>query len=196
MTNSELYQTAIHAREFHYQNLNYWTNFYAIVNGALFVAYYNIVDKISIDDILKMLVVALGFLTALAWIQTVRGHYYWLLSWTNIVKIHENVVVAQGQKKVYDDFKEQNKDFHTGNVSTQRITVRIVGFLCVAWFGLCIFQASSLIKKYCFCCFCHCVGVCLIMLVLIGVCMFLFLGVKSRQGESREKRRTKFLIIP
>ena len=79
------YMRAIKAREHHYNNFNYWMNFYAIIIGALFVGYY----KIKEDELLKAIVTFIGFATTLAWLQSFRGYYHWIKHWMNVVIFHE-----------------------------------------------------------------------------------------------------------
>ena len=80
------YEKAIEGRNFHYQNYNTWVNYYSIFNGALFIGYYSLKD----GDLLKTIIVLLGFVTAICWHLTVKGHYNWMISWINIVHEYEN----------------------------------------------------------------------------------------------------------
>ena len=81
------YEKAIEGRNFHYQNYNTWVNYYSIFNGALFVGYYSLLQKET--SILLALIALLGFISAICWHSTVKGHYIWMISWINIVHNYE-----------------------------------------------------------------------------------------------------------
>lgn len=84
------FQHAIEARQHHYNNFNYWMNFYAIVIGALFVGYYNTTD----NCLLNVVIVILGFATTFAWLQSFRGYYHWIKHWIEVVKFHEDNILS------------------------------------------------------------------------------------------------------
>lgn len=143
------FQHAIEARQHHYNNFNYWMNFYAIVIGALFVGYYNTTD----NCLLNVVIVILGFATTFAWLQSFRGYYHWIKHWIEVVKFHEDNYIKSlrndcepnssgvsemDQLRVYNLYYESNDEnsrcpLKTRNISTQKMTLRLIFVLLVAW---------------------------------------------------------------
>lgn len=185
------YKRAIIAREHHYKNFNYWMNFYAIIIGALFVGYYTIDD----DLLLKMIVALMGFAASFAWFQSFRGYYHWIKQWMNVVMFYEekylqeentqNGNIDMENMKVYSMYYESDDDenscclIKSRNISTQKITLRFIFILVIAWLILLIYNiissvnCSNGIREY----FCSCICSYLILigvLLILGIITFLF----------------------
>lgn len=140
------YEKAIEGRNFHYQNYNTWVNYYSIFNGALFVGYYSLLQKET--SILLALIALLGFISAICWHSTVKGHYIWMISWINIVHNYEeelNKIIDEINNKpnnasekiekynVYSVYTRPKKEFHMKNISTQKMTSTFTFIVCIAW---------------------------------------------------------------
>ena len=91
-----LYEKAISGREHHQNNFNHWMNMYALFNGALFIGFYTVAKDGGTDtDVIKILILALGFLEALFWHCSARGFYRWILSWIGVVQYYETELEQQ-----------------------------------------------------------------------------------------------------
>jgi hypothetical protein len=194
------YKRAIKARERHYSNFNYWMNFYAIIIGSLFVGYYTIKE----DELLKTIVTFIGFATTLAWLQSFRGYYHWIKQWMNVVMFHEAQYIKstghneneKESNRVYSLYYESAKEdlrcpLKTQNISTQKMTLRLIFVLLLSWLILLVYNSCSLIgihlctvcEKNCQCgCLCSLPRYLLItiMLILLAgmlitiICLFCF----------------------
>lgn len=189
------YMRAIKAREHHYNNFNYWMNFYAIIIGALFVGYYTIKE----DELLKTIITLIGFATTLAWLQSFRGYYHWIKQWINVVMFHEEQYIKAANlvendkesNRVYTLYYESDEeDSHcplkTRNISTQKMTLRLIFVLLLSWLILLVYNSCSLIGIHlCTICekifHCGCLSSlfrCLLMLILLAgmliaiICLF------------------------
>lgn len=137
------YETAIKARNSHYKNFNYWANFYAIIIGALFIAFYTIVtttsEKGALHYSMLCIIAFMGSAMSFAWLQVIRGHYHWLKSWTNVVLYYEDKKVSKNKSedRVYSLFYDEENSgcclIESKNISTQKITIRAVLLLYIAW---------------------------------------------------------------
>ena len=141
------YEKAIEGRNFHYQNYNTWVNYYSIFNGALFVGYYSLKD----GDLLKTIIVLLGFVTAICWHLTVRGHYNWMISWINIVHEYENKLSELSDNEenyyVYNVYTRPKKDFYNENLSTQKMTSIFTFVDCISWGILLTYALTKILEK-------------------------------------------------
>ena len=141
------YEKAIEGRNFHYQNYNTWVNYYSIFNGALFIGYYSLKD----GDLLKTIIVLLGFVTAICWHLTVRGHYNWMISWINIVHEYENKLSELSDNEenyyVYNVYTRPKKDFYNKNLSTQKMTSIFTFVVCISWGILLTYALTKILEK-------------------------------------------------
>lgn len=141
------YEKAIEGRNFHYQNYNTWVNYYSIFNGALFVGYYSLKD----GDLLKTIIVLLGFVTAICWHLTVKGHYNWMISWINIVHEYENKLSELSDNEenyyVYNVYTRPKKDFYNENLSTQKMTSIFTFVVCISWGILLTYALTKILEK-------------------------------------------------
>ncbi|MBQ8669031.1 hypothetical protein IJ472_04575 [bacterium] len=141
------YEKAIEGRNFHYQNYNTWVNYYSIFNGALFVGYYSLKD----GDLLKTIIVLLGFVTAICWHLTVKGHYNWMISWINIVHEYENKLSELSDNEenyyVYNVYTRPKKDFYNKNLSTQKMTSIFTFVVCISWGILLTYALTKILEK-------------------------------------------------
>ena len=141
------YEKAIEGRNFHYQNYNTWVNYYSIFNGALFVGYYSLKD----GDLLKIIIVLLGFVTAICWHLTVKGHYNWMISWINIVHEYENKLSELSDNEenyyVYNVYTRPKKDFYNENLSTQKMTSIFTFVVCISWGILLTYALTKILEK-------------------------------------------------
>lgn len=209
----ECYERAIKAREHHYSNFNYWMNFYAIIIGALFVGYYTIKE----DELLKTIITLIGFATTLAWLQSFRGYYHWIKQWMNVVMFHEEQYIKatghieneKDSNRVYSLYYESgDKDSHsplkTRNISTQKMTLRLIFVLLLSWFILLIYNVCSqlgihlctICEKNCHCgCLC-CLPYCLLIVVilLLIVIIWLFCLCKEKGSDTKHHYRLKGYI--
>lgn len=141
------YEKAIEGRNFHYQNYNTWVNYYSIFNGVLFVGYYSLKD----GDLLKTIIVLLGFVTAICWHLTVKGHYNWMISWINIVHEYENKLSELSDNEenyyVYNVYTRPKKDFYNKNLSTQKMTSIFTFVVCISWGILLTYALTKILEK-------------------------------------------------
>ena len=186
------YQRAIEAREHHYSNFNHWMNFYTITIGALFIGYYTVKE----DDLLKTIITFIGFATTFAWLQSFRGYYHWIKHWMNVVMFHEERYLKSIEKdgitddnmRIYSLYYESDEEnshcpLKTRNISTQKMTLRLIFVLLLSWLILLVKNCCSLLGIH-FCtvcekdCQCECIVCslhCQIILVCVGVLLALVL---------------------
>ncbi len=130
------YEQSIQAYQKHVERYNTWMNMYAIMTGALFVAFYSISGK---DKLLVLLISILGFLCSVCWLGAVKGHYEWMKSFIKIVKFNEKKYFGENGPFVYskviasESAKPSTGDYLYGFLSTQKITLCLVKWVSVAW---------------------------------------------------------------
>ncbi len=116
---------------------------YAIVTGALLVAFYSFDDtKKSSNDLLICLIAVLGWISSLCWYGCVKGHYEWMKSFMSIVKHNEKIYFAKygdNMPFVYSKVLpnrftcKQKDDYIPGFFSTQKITLYFITAIIFAW---------------------------------------------------------------
>lgn len=184
------YERAIKAREHHYNNFNYWTNFYAIIIGALFVGYY----EVSSNEFLQIVVSIVGFAASFAWLQSFRGYYHWIKHWIEVVMFHEtqylksvtdckNMPLSEEDRnklRVYSLYYEHGSPccpFNTKNISTQKISLRFIWLLVLAWGILLLNNFFQLLCNYCTLDFLNNCSECSCILLSIGIAAALLIIV-------------------
>lgn len=161
------YEESVRAYQSHVQRYNAWMNMYAIMTGALFVAFYSVygnescnmpciyrksLDE-SVNSILLLLIVLLGFLCSFCWLGVVKGHYEWMKSYIKILKLNEKKYFGDNGPFVYSkvvapkNVKPKNKNFLHGFYSTQKITLFFIKGVVSAWLFCVAFFIS---KSICF----------------------------------------------
>ena len=144
------YEQSINAYQSHVQRYNTWMNMYAIMTGALFVAFYSIYGDNSkstpvFKDVLLYLVSFLGFTCSLCWLGTVKGHYEWVKSFIGILKYNEkryfgiynpNAPFVYSKVMVNDDMCPKTGNYLYGFFSTQKITLFFVSLVMLAWIAV------------------------------------------------------------
>lgn len=139
------YEKAIEGRNFHYRSYMTYMNLYAIFTGALFVALYTILTAKGEGgnlDVLKFAVMALGLITSLCWLGSIKGYYHWLISWLAVVDYYEKQLnsgkCANDANLVYSLHYEASgskKKFLSGApFSTQKLTIFFVTMVALGWF--------------------------------------------------------------
>lgn len=131
------YEKAIEGRNLHYQNYNSWVNLYSFFTGAIFIAYYTILEKTNSSNFIEILLQFFGLITSICWFSSVRGYYHWIISWIGVVHDYEKKLEKLSKKEnkyfVYAVLKDIKKEFWHKNLSTQRITVIFVFCVIIAW---------------------------------------------------------------
>lgn len=144
------YKQSIQAYQHHVERYSTWMNMYAIMTGALFVAFYSVYGKenkaerlifeyISYSTYLLVLICFLGFICSLCWWGTVKGHYEWMKSFIQIIKFNEKQYFGKNGVFVYSKVITtsstipQKGDFIYGFLSTQKITLLFIKTAALAW---------------------------------------------------------------
>lgn len=158
LTANEKYHYVIEARNFHYREFNVWSTYFSVIVGALFVAYYNLLND---HPLLAFVVSALGFIASLCWYLSAKGYAYWWYHWSEYLIYLENHDINKiGSCGVYSTFfdpksrcRKGNKkaEFDNGskwnplegsNVSTSKVILFLTFCITVAWAIVCIWSAS------------------------------------------------------
>lgn len=158
------YEESIKAYQSHVQRYNTWMNMYAIMTGALFVAFYSVYgnencDKrclcaktleTNVDGILLVLIALLGFLCSLCWLGAVKGHYEWMKSYVKILKSNEKKYFDSYSLFVYTKVAASKRQVSSGNYlfgfySTQKITLFFIKCVALAWLFCAVFFVSKTI---------------------------------------------------
>lgn len=156
------YEQSISAYQKHVERYNTRMNMYAIMTGALFVAFYSIYGKdstciicgklneicncslVSDDNTIFLLLIAiLGFICSLCWYGAVKGHYEWMKSFIKIVKFNEKKCFGENGPFVYSKViasksakpHDENENYLCGFFSTQKITLFFIKGVFLAWLG-------------------------------------------------------------
>ena len=132
-------------------------NMYAIMTGALFVAFYSVYAKgncdkrllcvkswdSNFDGILLVLIALLGFLCSLCWLGAVKGHYEWMKSFIKILNFNEKNYFDRCGLFVYSKIAAPkgliplNENYLPGFYSTQKFTLFFIKGVIFAWlFGI------------------------------------------------------------
>ncbi|MFR9627454.1 MAG: hypothetical protein SNJ31_06885 [Rikenellaceae bacterium] len=138
------YTKAIEGRTILYNNFNYWMNFFAVVVGALFVAYYTVHNNETEVLDFPIIIGCLGFIATSCWLKSLKGFYHWMKSWGHIVRYYENKLNETCESLdetnfVYslymdsDCHKNKWDLFTSKNVSTQKIMIKFVSLIMAAW---------------------------------------------------------------
>ena len=143
------YEQSINAYQSHVQRYNTWMNMYAIMTGALFVAFYSIcgdnATKTPISkDVLLVLISILGLICSLCWLGAVKGHYEWMKNFMKILKQNEKRCFRDETlfvyTKVYPSCKKEDNDikdcYLPGFFSTQKITLFFISLVVLAWIDI------------------------------------------------------------
>ena len=193
------YEKAIEGRNFHYQNYNTWVNYFSIFTGALFVAYYTIMEKNNCN-FFSFIVLILGIVTSICWNKSIKGHYHWMLSWIKVVQDYEKKLAKLSNKNkqlsyyVYSVYKGEPCDFFQKNISTQRLMVKFTFIVIVAWILLLlkkIYDYFDLNLNNFFCFFkCECFKFFCIFAVIFGICIVLILFFDWKEESDVTKMPT------
>lgn len=82
------YGKAIDAYNKHRRSYQAWVNLYAIFTGASFIALYSTITWDSDDrHWFTILISLLGLFASICWLASVVGHYAWMKSWIEVVKV-------------------------------------------------------------------------------------------------------------
>lgn len=154
------YEQSIQAYQKHVERYSTWMNMYAIMTGALFVAFYSIFGNdrtyiicgklneicncsLASDDntIFLLLIALLGFICSLCWYGSVKGHYEWMKSFIEIVKFNEKKYFGENGPFVYSKViasesakpHDENGNYLCGFFSTQKITLFFIKGVFLAW---------------------------------------------------------------
>lgn len=155
------YEQSIKAYQSHVQRYNTWMNMYAIMTGALFVAFYSIYGdegKGMQDEAGKVLIIlisVLGFICSLCWLGAVKGHYEWMKSFMLILKCNEkrffglnnpNAPFVYSKIIACKDICPKSRNYLYGFFSTQKITLLFISFVVLAWFFATAFLILNFFK--------------------------------------------------
>lgn len=128
--NKFMYEKAIEERKHLLSNYNWWTNMFAIINGALFIALYSL--KSENGNVLGIVISIIGVVASFAWFLFIKSYYSWIESWIKVVAFYEmEYSKSQNEtegKYMYRLFAGANYPF-----STQKITKVFSGILIVGW---------------------------------------------------------------
>ena len=132
-----------------------WMYIYAIIEGALFIALYTLLEAsslLSIDNIKSFLVILIAFLgaiTSFCWFLSFRGHYEWTKNFIRILCKNEEMYFNDGEDRglfVYAQVipdtepKQRQTICHLpGFFSTQKIMLLFIRIVFLAWIFVLIF---------------------------------------------------------
>lgn len=149
------YSKAIEGRTLLYNNFNYWMNFFAIIVGALFVAYYTVESKEDTNPYFAQIIGCIGFVATSCWLKSLKGFYHWMKSWIHVVRHYEQKLNKQCENLdsanyVYslymdsDNKKSRLNPFAPTNISTQKVMIRFVAVIKISWVIIICFNISSM----------------------------------------------------
>lgn len=147
------YELSVNAYQSHVQRYGTWMNMYAIMTGALFIAFYSIYgDEVKgmsdSKDVFLILISVLGFVCSLCWLGAVKGHYEWMKSFMRIVKLNErryfgfhntNAPFVYSKVMVSEDVCSKSGNYLYGFFSTQKITLFFISLVMLGWVDILLF---------------------------------------------------------
>lgn len=164
-----LYDKAVEARNFHYDNFTKWQTFFYVAVGSVLIAYCDVMtsgsscregDASFVQDFLKNSLPILGYLFSLIWLCSSRGHTYWWNAYMALLRRFEGENLLG---RDYENGKPKNRDkngayavyngpkldpcegiinpFKGSNFSTSKLSNALAFVSTVSW-GL-VFEVSA-----------------------------------------------------
>ena len=150
-----LFQKAIEARNFHYENFTKWQTFFYVAVGSVLVAYCALLtgrqdiaaENTEIYCVLLKLLPIIGYVFSLIWLCSSRGYTLWWNSYMSLVKYFEQKHILKGDMtlavfNVADrrSFRRENCfDLTSGaNFSTSRLSNAMALVSTLAWSWVCV----------------------------------------------------------
>ena len=156
-----LFQKAIEARNFHYENFTKWQTFFYVAVGSVLVAYCALLtgrqdiaaENTEIYCVLLKLLPIIGYVFSLIWLCSSRGYTLWWNSYMSLVKYFEQKHILK--KKDEDEIdmtlavfnvadkqsfsRESYVDLTSGaNFSTSRLSNAMALVSTLAWSWVCV----------------------------------------------------------
>lgn len=160
------YEIAIDAYWQHIKRYHTWMNYFALFDGALLVAFCTLMcaTNIIIGDMgkcvnahlflqgnglyltndywaLQYIIVALGIITSVFWLLSIKGHRAWKVNWMNVIEYYESKDLPIYSLVILDkkyDFRNKSgtilpKGIIPQGYSTDKITVMFIYMVILAW---------------------------------------------------------------
>lgn len=111
-----LYDKAVEARNFHYDNFTKWQTFFYVAVGSVLIAYCDVMtsgsfckegDASFVQNFLKNFLPILGYLFSLIWLCSSRGHTYWWNAYMALLRRFEGENLLG---RDYENGKPKNKN--------------------------------------------------------------------------------------
>lgn len=150
-----LYQEAVRARNFHYENFSKWQTFFYVAIGAVLVAYCTTAFPDTdcgcgnaaecVDDarriLLARLLSVLGYVFSLIWLCSSRGYTYWWNAYAKNLREFERHHILNDRNEefgVYDFLRDRFRGSvifmtHGANFSTSRLANALAFVSASAW---------------------------------------------------------------
>ena len=180
----KFYEKAIEGRNTFYAQYLKYMNLYAIFTGALFIAFYSLVNPDNRNglDLYALVVSLVGLLTSILWLCSVKGYYAWILNWINVVKYYEECLnegcKVQDSRFVYGLFCESDtkKCFLISpfRYSTQKLTMLFVEITILGWLVVIFLQMQKFMVCFCECCICLSIQLLFFLFAIIMVLLLCF----------------------
>ena len=156
-----LFQKAIEARNFHYENFTKWQTFFYVAVGSVLVAYCALLtgrqdiaaENTEIYCVLLKLLPIIGYVFSLIWLCSSRGYTLWWNSYMSLVKYFEQKHILKKKDEDESDMtlavfnvadrrsfrRESCFDLTSGaNFSTSRLSNAMALVSTLAWSWVCV----------------------------------------------------------
>ena len=156
-----LFQKAIEARNFHYENFTKWQTFFYVAVGSVLVAYCALLtgrqdiaaENTEIYCVLLKLLPIIGYVFSLIWLCSSRGYTLWWNSYMSLVKYFEQKHILKKKDEDESDMtlavfnvadkqsfsRESYVDLTSGaNFSTSRLSNAMALVSTLAWSWVCV----------------------------------------------------------
>ena len=156
-----LFQKAIEARNFHYENFTKWQTFFYVAVGSVLVAYCALLtgrqdiaaENTEIYCVLLKLLPIIGYVFSLIWLCSSRGYTLWWNSYMSLVKHFEQKHILKKKDEDESDMtlavfnvadkqsfsRESYVDLTSGaNFSTSRLSNAMALVSTLAWSWVCV----------------------------------------------------------
>ena len=170
----EAYKLTIKARNFHYANFNKWMTFFYVAIGAVFISYYTLLSKQTINNNSKeqlLVISGVGYFISILGYLSCKGYYFWIIHWTKQLNMFEERM-GNGDFRVYSSFSKVDNDIlmptKPANISTSKISL-------IFFFGISVTWGYLIIRELNLCTSCNILGELLsLVLSIFSVCSILF----------------------
>ncbi|MDA0782887.1 MAG: hypothetical protein O2970_11945 [Proteobacteria bacterium] len=140
----ESLKRAWHVRDFEIELFWKRSTYFSVLVGALFIAYYTLVDNQSEGakesiEIYKLIISLLGFIASLVWFLSNKGSKFWQENWELHIDMIEKMSICNKIHSVVLNKSDKCWDLGAASYSVSRLNTLFSLIVCLGWFLVIIF---------------------------------------------------------